>query len=744
MRADRHRLADALIGWLVALGGWSVLVAIALIFLFLLWAVAPIFAPVSVERLSGADTGSAEPLAITTSESLEAVSLITRDGELVFLDLARISHQLPASDADAPAPGAHPAIRRVSLSDLPVEAVKPVYPAGNSFALLTADGRIHFHRIVHESRFMGETRVVASRHQALFGGSPLALDSFVDHGSVAHDVYRDGERLLVAILDGAGATVLLEFRNVEDRRRLGSAGIYRLKPAGDATDIAFGPGGRWLYRFSGTGAYRLTDIARPERPVEQGAGALAGEGRRLTAMEMLLGRYSVLVADDRGFVTQWSLRRAGATMELAPVRRFQFESPIEAMRAEPRRKGFVAIDRDHRAHLVHTTSNQVLESFRFEPWPAPPLAAFSPSAGRLVLAGPGRLSSYAVHNNHPEISWSTLWRRVWYEGYEEPVYNWQSSSADTDFEPKFSLTPLLFGTLKAAFYAMLFAVPLAVMGALYTACFMNPRMRRWIRPGIETMAGLPTVVLGFLAGLWLAPLVENRLSAMMLSLVALPLGVLVCAFAWQWLPGRLKARLEGWLALVTIPVLALTAWLVFSFDTQLEAALFGGDARSWVRSALGLGYDQRNALVVGIAMGLAVMPIVFSVSEQAVAGVPGHLVQGSLALGATRWQTVSRIVVLTAGPGVFSAIMIGLGRAVGETMIVLMASGNTPILDLNVFQGMRTFAANIAVELPEAEVASSHYRILFLIALLLFVMTFAFNTAAEVVRERLRDRYARL
>ena len=731
MRTDRHRLIDTLTARLVAFGGWSVLAAIALIFVFLLWVVAPIFAPVSVERLPGVDTGNIDPLVVSTNDSFDVASLITRDGELVFLDIA--------SAAGAPVGN-----RRFALTDVPVKAVKPVYPSGNSFALLTADDRLHFHRIVHEPRFTANSRVVASRFEALFDASPLPLDSFVDNEVVAHDAYRDADVLQVAVLDDTGQTVLLEFRGTDDARPLPDVRIHRLEPADDARDIVFGPGGRWLYRFSGNGSYRLTDIARPEFPVEHGTGQLVGEAGRLTALEMLLGRYSVLVADERGIVTQWSLQRAGAITALAPVREFRFASPIDTMQTEPRRKGFVAFARDHRAHLVHTTSHRVLESFRFDPGTAPPLAAFSPGADRLLLAGPGRLVPYAVHNNHPEISWSTLWRRVFYEGYDEPVHSWQSSSADTDFEPKFSLTPLLFGTLKAAFYAMLFAVPLAVMGAVYTACFMSPGMRRWVKPGIETMAGLPTVVLGFLAGLWLAPLVEDMLSAVMLSLAALPLGVLACAFAWQWLPSRLTARLEGWLALVTIPVLALTAWLVFSFDAQLEAALFGGDARSWLNSVLGLGYDQRNALVVGIAMGLAVIPVIFSVAEQAVTDVPAHLVQGSLALGATRWQTVSRIVVLTAGPGIFSAIMIGLGRAVGETMIVLMASGNTPILDLNVFQGMRTFAANIAVELPETEVASSHYRILFLIALLLFVITFAFNTAAEVVRERLRDRYARL
>ncbi len=731
MRTDRHRLVDTLTRRLVALGGWSVLAAFALIFFFLLWVVAPIFAPVSVERLYGVDTGSADPLTISINDTFDVASLVTRDGELVFMDMTS-------------APGAPAVSRRFALTGLPVKAVKPVYPSGNTFSLLTADNRIHFYRIVHEPRFTGRSRSVASRIDALFDGTPLPLDSFVESDVVAHDVFMDGDRMLVAILDETGETLLLEYRDLDDARPLGDTRSNWLERAGDAVDVVFGPGGRWLYRFSEKGSYRLTDIARPETPVEQGAGHLVGEADRMTALELLLGRYSVLVADERGFVTQWSLQRDGATMGLAPVRQYRFESPVDAMQAEPRRKGFVAFARDHHAHLVHTTSQRVLESFRFEPGPTPPLAAFSPAADRLVLAGPGRLDAYTVHNNHPEISWSTLWRQVWYEGYDEPVHNWQSSSADIDFEPKFSLTPLLFGTLKAAFYALLFAVPLAVMGAVYTACFMSPGMRRWIKPGIEMMAGLPTVVLGFLAGLWLAPLVENMLSAVLLSLVALPLAVLACAFAWQWLPGRLTMRLEGWLALVTVPVLAMTAWLVFSFDAQLEAMLFGGDARSWLQNSLGLGYDQRNALVVGIAMGLAVIPFIFSMSEQAMADVPAHLVQGSLALGATRWQTVSRIVLLTAGPGIFSAIMVGLGRAVGETMIVLMASGNTPILDLNIFQGMRTFAANIAVELPETEVASSHYRILFLIALLLFVMTFAFNTAAEVVRERLRDRYARL
>ena len=124
--------------------------------------------------------------------------------------------------------------------------------------------------------------------------------------------------------------------------------------------------------------------------------------------------------------------------------------------------------------------------------------------------------------------------------------------------------------------------------------------------------------------------------------------------------------------------------------------------------------------------------------------MPKHRTQGSLALGATPWQTLSRVVILTASPGIFSAVMMGLGRAVGETMIVLMATGNTPIMDFSMFQGLRTLAANIAVEMPESEVGSSHYRVLFLAAFVLFVFTFMFNTLAEFIRQRLREKYSSL
>jgi len=175
----------------------------------------------------------------------------------------------------------------------------------------------------------------------------------------------------------------------------------------------------------------------------------------------------------------------------------------------------------------------------------------------------------------------------------------------------------------------------------------------------------------------------------------------------------------------------LLAWLV-----ALVATTMGLDPRSLFFGT----YVQRNALVVGFVMGFAVIPIIYTIADDALSAVPASLRSASLGCGATRWQTATRVVLPLAMSGIFSALMVGLGRAVGETMIVLMAAGNTPLMDMNIFNGLRTLSANIAVELPEAVKNGSLYRVLFLAALMLFILTFIVNTLAEIVRQRFRKR----
>jgi phosphate transport system permease protein len=376
--------------------------------------------------------------------------------------------------------------------------------------------------------------------------------------------------------------------------------------------------------------------------------------------------------------------------------------------------------------------------------------AFNAKNTRLLVADrDGALRSYALHDEHPEAGFTALFGKVWYEGKDKPEYIWQSTgSADT--EPKLSLIPLIFGTLKATLYAMLFSVPLALLAAIYTAEFMHPRLKAVIKPTVEIMAALPSVVLGFLGALVLAPWIEDQVPAFLCAVAAVPLAAMLAGWWWSGLPMRWRSLIKpGYEAVAVVPLLVLVAWGAWSLGPMVERWLFTvrlpsgamqSDFRLWWAAMVG-PFEQRNGLVVGLMMGFAVIPIIFTIAEDSLSNVPQALRSGSLALGASRWQTALRVVVPTASPGIFSALMIGLGRAIGETMIVVMAAGGTAILDLNIFNGMRTLSANIATEMPEAEQGSTHYRLLFLGALLLFALTFIINTAAEVVRSRLRERY---
>jgi phosphate transport system permease protein len=287
------------------------------------------------------------------------------------------------------------------------------------------------------------------------------------------------------------------------------------------------------------------------------------------------------------------------------------------------------------------------------------------------------------------------------------------------------------------------AVPLALGAAIYTGYFLSRHQRNRIKPAIELLEAFPTVVLGFLAGLWLAPLLADYLLwvfLLPLVLVLLPLLLALLHLLLQRLSPMFAVRPPRAQILALAYLLVLPAcWYL---TPLLEQGLFAGSLSEWLLRSAGLRYEQRNALLVGLAMGLALLPTLFSIVEDAVFAVPRGLSDGSLALGATRWQSLSRVVLPAASPAILSALLIGFARGLGETMIVLLATGNTPVIEYSALLGLRSLSASLAVELPEAAVGSVQFRVLFLAALVLFALTFFLNTLAELFRQRLRYRYA--
>ena len=231
--------------------------------------------------------------------------------------------------------------------------------------------------------------------------------------------------------------------------------------------------------------------------------------------------------------------------------------------------------------------------------------------------------------------------------------------------PRYGLLPLIVGTFKITIIAILFAAPLAILAALFSAAFSPRWMREIIKPAIEILAGFPSVVIGFFA-------------------------LIVMATFFQHL---------------------------FGYETRL------------------------NAFVGGVAMALAAIPIIFTVTEDVMTAVPSTYKEASLALGASKWQTAFFVTLPAAAPGIFAAVLLGIGRIFGETMIVLMATGNAALISMNPFDSVRTLSATIGAEMAEVVFGDSHYSVLFLIGTLLFVFTFALNATAEFyVKGRLMTR----
>lgn len=734
-----RKIKDQFARYGVVAGGLGVIVAIVLIFFYLMYVVYPLFISAesyALHQYAVPEQSAGKSLYLTAEEQNEVAVRFTGQGQAVFFSVAngKVIKNAPVGLPEG-----------VTVSSFAVGVA-----ARGHVAYGLSDGSIILLRHKYRISYPDNKRLITPQLEFPLGEQALQVDP--QGQAITHLAIRVGESEITLVARTADNRVLLTNFAKEESLFADDDSFEQVDVALDVDArqlqyLLLDKEQRNLYLATSDGRLSMFDISDKQNPRLIQHLDILNVGDKLTSLEFLTGELSLLAGDSTGLVAQWSVvRNVSNHLSLQRLRAFKVSQyPVVAIDAEQRRKGFVTIDAQGVMGIYHSTAERELLTAKMTTaWPE--LLAVTPRATALLLEdSQQQIYVWAIDNEHPEVSLKSIWQEVWYESYPQPDYIWQSSSSSNDFEPKYSLTPLVFGTLKAAFYAMMVAVPLAIMGAIYTAYFMAPAMRRVVKPSIEIMEALPTVILGFLAGLWLAPFVEEHLMAVFSILMVLPVAVLLFAFIWQFVPEKIRLGVpEGFEIILLIPVIILATWFAYALAPVLEGWLFNGNLISWFNTELGIGYDQRNSLVVGIAMGFAVIPTIFSITEDAIFSVPRHLTVGSLALGATPWQTMIRVVLLTASPGIFSAVMIGLGRAVGETMIVLMATGNTPVMDLSVFQGMRTLSANIAVEMPESEVDSTHYRVLFLAALVLFSFTFVFNTLAELIRQRLREKYSSL
>ncbi|GGP89867.1 ABC transporter permease subunit [Shewanella ulleungensis] len=732
-QASRRAFKDKAAEFGITVGGTMVFVALLLIFFYLLYVIKPIFDGAHIEPVTSVSYqhADAKTLMIGSDEQNEVLYRVTQLGTVDFY--SSLTGQLISSFTPKLPDGAT------------VTSSAKSSPSEQRFALGLSNGQVIVVGIDFTVTYPDNQRQITPKLTYPIGDEPLTIN---EDGAVYNLVFDySGSRMSFAYQDANGAWKLNRQEGEENMMteevEWSSIEVFVEDAPKQVVSALMTPDHRQLILSTTDKLFVYNTRDADEVELLQVLDVKKGEAK-IKQVNLLAGASSIMISYDSGVISQYFQVNGDKGRLYQQIREFDDVAPVNAMATEFYRKSFAVLSSEGELTLLYTTSQRNLFDEKYS-LPNPGLMAFSPRSNALVIEADNKLNLFSVENDHPEVSWSALWQKVWYEGYPEPQYVWQSTSGSDDFEAKLSLMPLAFGTMKAAFYAMLFAVPLAVAGAIYTAYFMTPKVRNVVKPTIEIMEALPTVILGFLAGLWLAPLIEDHLPGIVVLLMLLPISILTTAFAWSKMPETWKHRLpETYQELMLLPVIIFVGWFSFTISPVIEVALFDGNTRQFITNDLGITFDQRNAFVVGIAMGFAVIPTIFSIAEDAIFSVPRHLSNGSLALGATNWQTLTRVVLLTASPGIFSAIMMGLGRAVGETMIVLMATGNTAILEWSVFEGMRTLAANIAVEMPESAIGSSHYRVLFLAAFVLFIFTFFFNTIAEVVRQRLRDRYSSL
>ncbi len=741
-------LTDSVMNGFIRMGGVAIIAAIFGILVFILVQVLPLFQGAKVKEDFTLSTGIQDAAFIGIDEWGELPFTATMEGKFSFF---RIDDELKSSTKVTPTQTLQAAFSEdetfTSWYYEPIQQLAIFGSDKGTYRIVTIDYKPHFDED-------GNRRVEVQ----LETSEPFSIGT---EGAPIEQInlyQKPGERIVAVVQKTTEGNQVHISRFKAKRSIFGQPEELKHSKDYDLTDEISGNPLGVLVNGLGRGFLEYDDKGTIHFFTREGSSITKEQDLipfedGIANIQWLHGKISAVVTSQSGQVDLMSMymdHEAGCL-------RYQ---PIQSMRNIGGSQTLFAASQRNRAFLHGNEKNVYLDyattgDNRWEtslPY-SPVSAVIGSKYDRLVLAtSEGDLHFYYLNDPHPEASFKTYFGKIWYESHEQPEFKWESTGSSSDYEPKLSMVPLIYGSLKGTFYALLFAVPIAVLSAIYTSQYLHPDIAKVIKPTMEIMASLPSVVLGFLAALWLAPILETRVPSVLLALFMVPSVAILFGYFWSRQPYRIRNKIpEGREFWFMIPLLILGAVIGWHLGPVLERSVFSvmdegtgshiADFRRWWFEATGMSFDQRNSLIVGFAMGFAVIPIIFTISEDALSNVPTDLRSASFALGASRWQTAWKVVLPTASAGIFSAIIIGLGRAVGETMIFVMATGNTAIMNPNPFSGMRSLAANIAVELPEAAQHSTLYRSLFLGALLLFIFTFFINTIAEVIRQRLREKY---
>lgn len=847
------KIMDSAAKILISLGGAGTIIAVAGVFIFLTSVVVPLFSRAELTPAQNVETlepqSKRSPLVVSDEYLLSA---------WILEEQGRFARSVSLDNGDT--------LKLIDVFDGETPRAYAYDPLSEILIAAFSDGRIDLKKVAFSTTYLLDEEELPENLKDLEIGTSLPydggivertpigqlrmqrleseLDSRVETGlddiSLISMVETNSGPIISYLTEGG----FLQVQRMVSRRNLmtgevtttvtGGSLQLDLNERGKPMFLGVSGRGDTLYLIWEDGLLVRVDSRNINTPVvAEQRRLLAGEDAVVTSLSFLIGRTTLVVGDSKGGLQAWfRTRTEGASSSDGSVLTMVHDlgrgpAAVTSLAPSNRSRLLAAGYADGSVRTYHVTSDQLLVEEKTSPEPVSAIA-LSPRDNLLLAVSANGMMGWHLDNKHPSATMKTLFGKVHYEGMNAPGYVWQSTGGTDDFEPKYSLIPLIYGTLKATFFSMLFGVPLALLAAIYTSEFLeNKKIKAQVKPIVEIMESLPTVVLGFLAALVFATFVEGSTAGVMAAFITVPVCFMVGAYLFQMLPIDKFVQLSRF-RFFMILCLALPAGILLAgvVGPVLENLLFAGDLKAWLDGQTGTGtggwfllflpltsclvallyglyvkpwlraktgsysrlvaglsefakfgcglvivmgtswifatlltsagidvrgdfpftgqimgtYVQRNALVVGFVMGFAIIPAVYTIAEDALSSVPEHLRSGSLAAGASPWQTATRIIIPTAASGLFSAVMLGLGRAVGETMIVLMATGNTPVMEMNIFNGFRTLSANIAVELPEAVIHGTHYRILFLAGLTLFLLTFTVNTIAEVIRQRFRKR----